>query len=379
MRIRRVALLPLRLTLVRPLVTAAGRITDREGILVTVETDSGEAGFGEATPIGGFGMESAGESFAALKALALGVVGADLDALDAILDRIDEAAPGAPAARAALDSALHDASARIAGISLAALLAAREGRRPLASVPVSALLTGEDPEAIGDCAAKAAAAGFGTVKLKVAAGSIADDDARVAAVRSVVGPQMRIRIDANAGWTQAEALEALGRLARWKIEMVEQPIAASDIAGLARLRAASPIRIAADESAAGAARADRVIALGAADAVCLKVGACGGLRSALGIAQRARRKGIEVFVTTALDGFVARAAALHLAAALPGPLPACGLATGPLLRDDLGRETEPSRGEIVMRDAAGLGAAPDPRSIRRLASGAGVDFTAGAG
>ncbi len=377
MKIRRVVLRPLRLTLEQPVVTAAGRIEERDGMLVSLETTGGQTGFGESTPIAGFGMETFEESREALMALAPRLAGADLDELDSLLDEIDAAAPSAPSARSAVDAALHDAAARVSGRSVAALLAARAGRRPRAGVPVSALLTGATPRALETCAVKAAAAGFGTVKLKVAARSVGEDEARVRAVRTAVGSGIRIRIDANGGWKEEEALEALSRLARWKIELVEQPIGAEDLAGLARFRSRSPIRIAADESAAGAAQAERVIALGAADAICLKLGACGGLRSALRIAESAHRAGMDVFVTSALDGFVARAAALHLAAALPGSLPACGLATGSLLGDDLGRDPEPIGGDFVLPRATGLGADPDPAALARLSSGPDIVFAAG--
>jgi L-alanine-DL-glutamate epimerase-like enolase superfamily enzyme len=241
---------------------------------------------------------------------------------------------------------------------------------------VNALLSEREPGRLGAEASRAVAAGFRTLKLKVAAGGVEEDVARVIAVRAAVGAQPRLRLDANGGWKEDEALLALGRLAPFGIEMLEQPVDANDVLALARLRGASPVRIAADESATGAERAERVIVLGAADVICLKLGATGGLRAALRIADRAHSVGIAVFVTSGLDGAVARAAALQLAAALPGRLPACGLATGALLRDDLATCAAPSRGALTLPRGDGLGVVPT--ALSRLAMGPSLAFEAGA-
>src|SRR5262249_40044149 len=78
---------------------------------------------------------------------------------------------------------------------------------------------------------------------------------------------------------------------------------------------------------------------------------------------------LRAYVTSGLDGALARAAALALAAALPEPLPACGLATGALLADDLACGPEPKDGELDVSSAPGLGLAPDPCALQALATG----------
>jgi o-succinylbenzoate synthase len=374
MRIRKVELTPFRLVLREPLVTAAGCIEAREGVLVRLHGSADLEGFGEATPIAGFGMEGVRESWEVLSALAPQLVGEDVRELDALLDGIEAAASRAPAARAALDAAIHDLAAQASGCSIAAWIASRGGWQARGAVAVNALLSAREPGRLEAEAAQAAAAGFGTLKLKVAAGTLGEDIARLAAVRAAVGGLPRLRLDANGGWKEEEALTALERLACFGVELVEQPVDANDLLALARLRAVSPVRIAADESAAGVARAERVIALRAADAICLKLGATGGIRAALRLAERARSAGIEVFVTSGLDGAVARAAALQLAAALPGPGLACGLATGSLLRDDLATPFEPARGMLALPQGAGLGVVPDSAALSRLASGPSLEF-----
>lgn len=378
MIIRRVRLTPFRLPLHEPLLTAGALTASREGVLVVLEAHAGLVGVGEAMPLPGFGTETPRETRETLIALAQRLVGEDLRDLDAILDGLERAEPGAPAARAAVDVALHDLAARAAGRSLAGWLARREGRVCRPKVPVNALLPEREPARLAESARRAAAEGFGTLKLKVAFGKLAEDVARLAAVRKAIGPRPRLRIDANGGWKEEAAAAALSRLSAFDLEMVEQPVDAHDVAALARIRGLSPVRVAADEAAAGEARARKVIDLRAADVLCLKLAATGGLRGALRVAARARRAGLDVFVTSGVDGAVGRAAALHLAAALPGMLPACGLATARLLADDLAPAESLRDGILVLPSGPGLGISVAPEALARLATGPCLEFGEGA-
>src|SRR5205814_6313995 len=90
-------------------------------------------------------------------------------------------------------------------------------------VPVGALLVAREPAALAREASAAAAEGFGTVKLKVAHAPLEEDFARAAVVRDAAGPGVRLRLDANGGWTEASALNALRRLTRLSVELCEQP------------------------------------------------------------------------------------------------------------------------------------------------------------
>jgi o-succinylbenzoate synthase len=377
MKIRKLTLAPFRLPLREPIATAAGRIETREGVLVSMHANAALVGYGEATPIAGFATESFGQVWDTLIELAPQLVGEDIRDLEALLDGIEAAAPAAPAARAALDTALHDLAARSMVRGLASWLCEREARFPRPRVPVNALLVSREPSELAREARAAVRAGFRTLKLKVAADPLTRDVARVAAVRAASPSGVRLRLDANGGWKEEEALAALQRLVSFDVEMVEQPVDANDLLALARVRAASPVRVVADESAAGVSRALRVISLRAADAICIKLGPAGGLRAARRLAARARAASIDVFVTSGIDGAVARCAALQLAATLSEPMPACGLATGALLADDIAALSPPVRGSLALPLATGLGIDPDPRALSRVASGPSIEFVDG--
>jgi len=206
-----------------------------------------------------------------------------------------------------------------------------------AGVPVNATVPAVPA---GDVAAVLARfPGCTTAKVKVAeAGqSLADDVARVAAVREALGAAGRIRVDANGAWSVSDAVRALRALARLDLEYAEQPCATlGELAELrsALTRAGIPVLIAADESVRKAADPLRVALAGAADLVVLKVAPLGGVRPALAVAAAC---GLPVVVSSALDSSVGIAAGVALAAALPELPYACGLATTGLLAADVVR------------------------------------------
>ncbi len=202
--------------------------------------------------------------------------------------------------------------------------------------------------------------GCTTAKVKVAeAGqSLADDVARVAAVRAALGPGGRVRVDANGGWDLEQARRALDALAPYDLEYAEQPCAG--VEDLAALRGRG-VLVAADESVRKAEDPLRVAALGAADLLVLKVAPLGGVRRALAVAAAC---GLPVVVSSALDTSVGIAAGVALAAALPELPYACGLATVSLLDGDVVRASLDGRGGSLPVRAV----EPDPALLERHAA-----------
>jgi o-succinylbenzoate synthase len=365
-RIVRASVTPIRLALDAPLETARGAVRAREGAVLSLSAASGETGWGEALPLPGFGLETAREAQRALERAAAGLAGSEPADLDAALDAALALAPRAKSARAAVDAALHDLAAREAGVDAASLLGPERRER----VAVSALLRGDDANAVADSARRALGGGFRTLKLKLLARELARDEERVAAAREAAGARVKLRLDANGAWKEATAFEALERLARYDIELLEQPLAPADVAGLGRVRAAAPFPIAADEAVSDEDAAARLLDAGAADLLVVKPAAVGGLRAAGRIARRARCADVGVVVTSFLDSSLGIAAALHFAASLPDSPFAAGLATTALLADDLAPPFPVLDGAIALPRASGLGIAPDAEALRRCAIGA---------
>jgi O-succinylbenzoate synthase len=195
-----------------------------------------------------------------------------------------------------------------------------------------------------------ATSGCATAKTKVAepGQTLADDVARVVAVREVLGPDGHVRVDANAAWSVDEAVEALGRLeeAAGGLEYAEQPCATLE--ALAEVRARTGVRIAADE-AIRRDHSDEALLRDAVDIAVIKVQPSGGVNAALELVMRL---GLPAVVSSALDTSIGLAAGVRLAAALPTLEHACGLATGLLLADDVvERPLRPVNGAIDLLEA----------------------------
>ncbi|HYN65750.1 MAG TPA: o-succinylbenzoate synthase [Ornithinibacter sp.] len=203
------------------------------------------------------------------------------------------------------------------------------------AVPVNATVPAVGPERVAEVLARFP--GCTTAKVKVAehGQSPADDVARVAAVRDVMGPSARVRVDANGAWSVDDALATLGHLAGFGLEYAEQPCATVEELRdlrMALARNGIDVQIAADESIRKAEDPVRVRVLEAADLVVVKVAPLGGVRAALAVVEAC---GLPAVVSSALDTSVGISAGVALAAALPSLEHACGLGTVVLLGGDV--------------------------------------------
>nr|WP_019143727.1 o-succinylbenzoate synthase [Aeromicrobium massiliense] len=227
-----------------------------------------------------------------------------------------------------------DYDARESASWLAAALASAERPWPAPlrdRVPVNCTVPAVGPDRAAEVVR---ASGCRTAKVKVAerGQTLADDLARVEAVRDALGPDGHVRVDANGLWDVDEAVAAIAALDRAAggLEYVEQPV--MDVEDLARVRRRVDVPVAADESIRRADDPYRVRDLEAADVAVLKVQPLGGVEACLRIAEQI---GLPVVVSSALETSVGLAAGLALAAALPELPHACGLATTSLLTADV--------------------------------------------
>jgi o-succinylbenzoate synthase len=352
-----VRVIPVRLRFARPVHTAQGGFTERASVLLELRDADGIAGYGEAAPWPGFGMESAGEAAASLHAVERLLAGASLQAGDWPA-QVEKHFAGRPAARAALQGALLDIGARRAGRPLSEHLAARAGSTcgaPLSRVPVNALLTARDPAALFAQAVLAREAGYRAVKIKLGDGVVQNDVARLRAVRDGIGPSVMLRGDANGAWSVHDALDALDAFAPLDLEYVEQPVAAHDIDGLAELRRLAPIKVAADESVASEHGLLRLLAARAADVVVLKPASLGGAGRALELASLAREAGMRVLFTHAFESAIGARHALHCAAAWGDAEGIHGLVTAGLFETDVAEVPGCHDGHVAVPAGPGLG------------------------
>jgi L-alanine-DL-glutamate epimerase-like enolase superfamily enzyme len=323
-RIDSLELVPYRLPFREAYVTGRGRLEGRELVLVRLRSDDGIVGLGEAAPLvlrGGPGLTTLVAQLegcgSALRGLEMATEGTDA-ALAAISTGLDRCRGTGASAQAlsAIDLALHDLAAKLLEQPVWRLLGATHA----APVSCNATLAIGEPQSVARRAFDWATRGFSTFKLKL--GSDAERDRlQVSAVRDAVGGEARIRVDANGIWEAAEAVERLADIESVGIELAEQP--APGLEDLAAVRRQTSIPVAADESVVSADDARRANELGACDLATVKLAKAGGIRASLAVAQE-----VPTYLSSALDGPVGIAAAVHVAQVLPQSGPAAGLAHG---------------------------------------------------
>jgi L-alanine-DL-glutamate epimerase-like enolase superfamily enzyme len=341
-RLSSVEVIPYALPFKEPYVTARGVLQRREMVLLRVRDADGFVGLGEAVPLSLRGGVGLAEVVAELEGWA------------------EEQTAGGLSAPSlcAVTTAQADLLGRRSG---------DQGGGKDEAVPCNATLVAGAAEAVAADAERWAADGFTTFKLKLGAESVRADDMgqvsrtrvgdleQVAAVREAVGPEARIRVDVNAAWDLETAKVRLGELEPYRIELAEQPVATLE--EMADLAASTSIPLAADESVASLAEAERAAALGACAYTGIKLSKVGGPEAALGIADV-----LPAFITSALDGPVGIAAGAQVALSLaetthPERLHlAHGLATQRLFAETIASvECELRNGMLLLPPGPGLG------------------------
>lgn len=296
-----------------PFVTAARRTEAVEYVVAEVELVGGAVGQGSAAET----VAVTGEDAASILAALDGPLGAALRGAQGTIGelsaRIAAAMPGATSAKAALEVALHDAWARAAGRPLVELL----GGSAEATMRNDMTVSLEEPATMAERAREAVAAGHEILKIKLGH-DIAEDRERLAAVVEAA-PSARLRLDANQGWLPDQAVEIITGFEAdaLPVELVEQPVAAGDVEGLARVTAAVSVPIMADEAVWSAADAHRLLEARACDLLNIKLAKTGGLRGAIEVAEAARRAGIDCMLGAMMEPRISITAAAHLALAHP--------------------------------------------------------------
>ncbi|MFE3329771.1 mandelate racemase/muconate lactonizing enzyme family protein [Streptomyces sp. NPDC059176] len=339
----------------RPFTISSGTSPELVSLLVEVRTTDGDSGFGEASPMTAYTGETlSGLQAAVTEHAAPALVGRDPRDVAGAHAAMDAAIRGQHLAKAALDIALHDLAARVAGWPAHLLL----GGGVTSRVPTAWVVGLGTPDEMAAEAARYAGLGFGHIKLKGGADPRRDVDL-VAAVRRAVPDSVELSLDANEGYEPGGAGRVVGRLADAGLDLIEQPLPRWDLAGLAALRIHGGVRVMADESLQSLHDALELVRRGAADVLNIKILKVGGLYRARQIAALAEAAGLAVKIGTMPELGVATLAAAHLSAALPHASVPPDL-VGPLLVDEEPFAPEAfasvvGTGHVQLPDRPGLG------------------------
>lgn len=305
--IARLDIAPVAVRLAESFAISKGAVGTAQNVLVRVVLQDGSAGYGEAAPFEVITGETQASTLAVLPSMIAAVTGRDAAAWRALAADLRSLFPAAAAARCAVEQAVVDALARHLGLSLPAFL----GGSPHELMTDITIGVGDVRHSV-ESAHHAEASGFKTVKVKVGADSWELDVARVVAI-SAATPNLSIIVDGNAGFSRSQAHRFLEGVtgAGAAVILVEQPVAAPDIAGLAELERAHGIPVCADESVRCPEDALRVAGHGGISSVNVKLMKC-GVADGLDIITIARSAGMSGMI----GGMVETAVSMTFSAAV---------------------------------------------------------------
>lgn len=314
-RIKRIVLEERTVPLEKPFKIALGTITEAENIFVKIVTDQKIEGFGEAAPEAFVTGETLAGCKTALKLLTEELIGENPLNIARIHEIMDRKILGNGAAKAAIDIACYDILGKLSGLPVYQLIGGYQS-----SVATDITIGIDTPEKMAQEAKSYVSQGFQAIKIKVGVDPL-EDVQRVAAIRKAVGPQVKLRVDANQGWTVKEAVKAIQKIKNYDIEFIEQPLKAKAVDGMRFVREHTEEMIMADESVFLPQDAVQVIKGECVDAVNVKLMKCGGIYKALKINAICESAGIPCMVgCMSGETNISIAAAAHFAAAQPNVL-----------------------------------------------------------
>ena len=322
-----------------PFVIARGAYPEHVNVLVRVTDDAGEFGLGEAAPNAYYG-ESVGTAVAAVQHAAAVLSRTGCDDLDGAERELRAALPRARSVTAAVSVALHDLGGKRCGMPVHRMWGLDPDSTPLSSftIPIG------DESVLAERVERAAE--YPVLKIKLGSG----DERRILDIVRRAAPGKTLRVDANAAWSREHALDMLGVLERHDVELLEQPVAADDVEGLALLQSRTRIPIVADESCRVSEDVERLAA--AVAGINIKLAKCGGLGEARRMALAARESGMRVMAGCMIESSVGISGIAQLAPMLDY----ADLDGAALLADDPFIGVSIPRGRITFPPDTGIGA-----------------------
>ncbi|MBF6025021.1 dipeptide epimerase [Lysobacter niastensis] len=302
----------IRVPLKTPFKTALRTVDTVEDIVVSVHTDTGHVGYGEAAATAVITGDTHGSIIEAIRRyIAPRLVGQEIADLNRITQLIQSALEKNTSAKAAVEIAVYDLWGQLYGAPLYQMLG---GGDPVITTDITISVDYID-KMVSD-SLSAVDRGFESLKIKVGK-DIGVDIERVKAIYAAVEGRALLRLDANQGWTAKQAVYAIQQLedAGVRLELVEQPVKAHDLDGMKYVTERVHTPIMADESIFGPTEVIDLIRMRAADIINIKLMKTGGISNAIRIADIAALYGIECMIGCMIETSISVAAAVHVAVA----------------------------------------------------------------
>jgi L-alanine-DL-glutamate epimerase-like enolase superfamily enzyme len=360
MKIKEIEIFKFDLPLKAPFRISIGTVNAASDVLIKIHTDSGLVGIGEACPFPPITGETQDTNLAMARSIRDMLIGRDPLAIESLITEMGAMVHSNPSVIAAYDTALFDILGKAAGLPVFRLLG---GDKSTFETDVT---TGIDtPENMAANAKAHAGRGYKTLKAKV--GLNPDEDAsRIQAIREAIGYDINLRIDANQGWTVPQAIYALKKMEKFRIQLVEQPVVAWDTTGLKTVRSESPIPIMADEAIFLPSDALKLIKAEACDFFNIKLMKAGGILNSVRIAHIADAANMRCMVGCMLESNVGLTAAAHVVASQRNIVYADLDGNDEHVVDPVIGGMTVKAGIITLPETPGLGVDVDPAFLKKM-------------
>jgi len=345
-----------------PFRIAIMEITSAQSLFIKITTNEGLYGLGEANPTAGITGETQSINLAGAVDLARLLLNKDPLNIEERTREMDKFLIHNSTLRSAFDMALYDLLGKIAGLPLYAVLGGRKR-----SFWTDNTIGIADPDTMAKKALDYKNRGFRAIKVKLGTNRVQDIE-RIQKIRTAIGNDLPIRIDANQGWDYQTAIHVLKALESMGIEYCEQPIARWDLENMRRIRQNTSIAIMADESLFDHHDAFKLASMGCCDYFNIKLAKSGGIHTALRINGIAESAGIACMVGCMTETRLGLTAAAHLVSSRPNIRYADLDGYLFLKSDPIIGGTQYNVGEITLPDAPGHGADIDPNFLKKCES-----------
>jgi muconate cycloisomerase len=360
--IKRIEPIAVSLPMIKPMKMAGVEIRSADNVLVRIELDSGHTGWGEAASAHAMTGETVESMLAAVRYMAPALTGLAAGNIGQVSAQMGRLMYGNQSAKSAVEMALHDALGKAAGKPVYELL----GSKRRARVPVLWLVGTGSADGDVEEARNKLAAGFVAYKIKVGVGEPRDDAERTRRICDVLGTGHLISADANQGYTVEQAIAYVTAVENTALDFFEQPVAGHDLAGMARVAAASRIPIGFDEGLHSTDDLVRHHEARAARGCSLKTIKLGGMRGVYQAAELCESLGMKVNLACKVaESGIAAAAMLHLAAAVPAVDWGVSLSSQYLADDVVRSPLVIANGHADVPTGPGLGIEVDEARVRR--------------
>lgn len=352
MKIKDIKVGKVSIPLKKPFKTALRTVNVAEEIVIKVEADTGEVGFGSAPPTAVITGDIEASIEGAIKSIIKPkLVGMNIDSIEEIMTVLHSSIIKNTSAKAAVDMAVYDLFGKKYNLPLHKLFGGYRG-----SVVTDITISVNSPDEMVRDSIEAVEAGFNILKTKVGT-DVNLDIQRVKAIREAVGNDVIIRVDANQGWKPKEAVRIIRKFEDMNlgIELVEQPVKYWDLEGLKFVTDNVDTDILADEAVFGPFEAMKVVQMRAADLVNIKLMKCGGLYNAAKIYGIAETMGIDCMMGCMLESKIGITAAASFVGGKKN-ITRADLDTVNLLAEDpiIGGANF-NKNQIILSDEPGLG------------------------